>query len=83
MIVRDYDPDDTDGEDEDWSEDPDDDDETIPCPHCRRPIYEEAERCPNCGVYLSREDSPSRKPWWLVLGVMACLSIVIWWIFNP
>ncbi len=71
-----------DAEDEDW---PDDDDEpTIPCPHCRREILEDAERCPYCEHYLSREDAPpGRKPWWVVVGVIACLYVVyrwnVWW----
>src|SRR5438093_8422829 len=30
----------------------------VPCPHCRQSIYEEAERCRECGNYISREDGP-------------------------
>ena len=71
-----YDP-----EDEDW---PDEDEPTIPCPHCRREILEDAERCPYCEHYLSKEDAPpERKPWWIVVGVIACLYVVyrwnVWW----
>ena len=58
------------------------DDETIPCPHCRRPVYEDAERCPGCGRYLSREDSPRRPPAWLVAGVVVGLAIVAYWTFR-
>jgi hypothetical protein len=82
MITRDYDPDDIDGDEEDWSEE-DDDDETMPCPHCLQPVYEDAEHCPNCGKYLSREDAPRRKPWWVVAGVVACLAVTTWWILHP
>ena len=41
-----------------YPDEPDDgdDDETVPCPHVR-PVYEDAERCPSCGHYLSREDA--------------------------
>ena len=70
-----------------WAEDADggdwDDDEvdTVPCPYCRRPIYEDAERCPYCDRYISEEDVPStRKPWWIVLGVVLCLLIFWMWI---
>ena len=55
---------------------------TIPCPHCQREIYEEAERCPHCEHYLSQEEAfpPSRKPWWLIVGVLLCLYAVYRWI---
>jgi hypothetical protein len=65
----------------DESED-DSDDETIPCPYCREPVYDDAERCPSCGHYLSREDAPRRLPWWLVLGVIAGLAAVCTWLFR-
>ena len=60
---RDWDDDDPgmvhDPEDEDWPDDWDDE-PTIPCPHCRREILEDAERCPYCERYLSKEDAPGR-----------------------
>jgi hypothetical protein len=60
-------------------DDPADEDvaETVPCPHCRRPVYESAERCPNCGRYLSAEDAPSRHPRWVLAGVVVCLVIIV------
>jgi len=64
--------------------DADDDDlDTIPCPYCRRDIAEDTPRCPYCENYLSEEDSaapPEAKPWWLILGVIACLYAVYRWI---
>ena len=60
-----------------------DDDEaaTVPCPYCRHEIHEESERCPHCGNYISEEDPPpSRKPWWIVIGVVVCLYLVYLWI---
>ena len=82
MIVSDFDPDDIDGDEEGWGEDSDED-PTIPCPHCREDVYDDAEICPNCGKYLSKEDVPHPKPWWLVLGVMVCLMMMFWWILHP
>jgi hypothetical protein len=73
-----YDPDDL-----DWPED-DDEEPTIPCPYCRREIHEDSQRCPYCEHYVSREDAPpARKPWWIIIGVVACLYVVyrwnVWW----
>jgi hypothetical protein len=70
---------------DDWNDedadDPDDGDEdTIPCPYCRQPIHEDSVRCPHCENYISEEDTPARKPWWLILGVVVCLLIVYMWI---
>ncbi len=83
MIVRDHDAEDIDdAEDGGWGDDPDDD-ATSPCPACGRSIYDDSERCPDCGQYLSREEAPFRKPWWVVAGVLACLGVVSWWILHP
>ena len=75
------------GEDDDWDDDsvdsPDDDSEeaTVPCPYCRRPIHEDSQRCPYCELYITEEDSRSpRKPWWIIIGVAACLYVVYRWI---
>ena len=69
-----------DDEDAEWQPDPEDEDETVPCPHCEAPVYEGAEQCPGCGMYLSEEDAPpARKPWWIVLGIVLCLSVALVW----
>ena len=66
-----------------WDGDGDDDEATDPCPHCRRPVYEDSPRCPHCGEYLGAEDAPpARKPWWVVLGVLLCLYAVYRWIVG-
>lgn len=73
-------------EEDDWDEDErGDDEETIPCPYCKREIHENSVRCPHCETYLSEEDAaapPSRKPWWLVVGVLVCLYVVYRWIVG-
>jgi hypothetical protein len=62
-------------------EEEDDDDDTIPCPYCRRAVYADAERCPHCENYLSREDAPpAAKPWWIVIGLLVCLVIAAGWL---
>lgn len=73
-------PDDWDGDDDD---DDDDDDGNDPCPHCGASIYGDSERCPICGEYLSREDTPwTPKPLWIVLGVAAGLYAVYTWVVR-
>jgi hypothetical protein len=60
----------------------DDDEPTVPCPYCRRPIHEDSQRCPYCEEYISAEDAgASPKPWWLYAGVAVCLLIVFLWIW--
>jgi hypothetical protein len=70
--------------DDDEFPDPEDGDETatLLCPHCRVPIYEEAEQCPYCGTYLTEEGEtpPRMKPLWIVVGTVAVLVIVYFWI---
>ncbi|HZU35188.1 MAG TPA: DUF2116 family Zn-ribbon domain-containing protein [Gemmataceae bacterium] len=59
----------------------DEDEPTIPCPYCRRPIHEDSVRCPHCERYISEEDRrPARKAWWIVLGVLLALYAVYRWV---
>jgi hypothetical protein len=64
----------------------DDDDETVPCPHCRKPVYEGAELCPHCRRYLSDEDAPRRRSPLILAGViLALLGMlwgIIWWMVR-
>jgi hypothetical protein len=59
------------------------DDDTIPCPYCRQPVYEDAERCPHCENYLSAEEAPTRHPWWIWVCAIICLAAALLWIFPP
>lgn len=62
----------------------DEDETTAPCPYCHAPVYDDAERCPSCGRYLSKEDAPrAPKPWWIVLGALAALAAMLWWVLRP
>lgn len=68
-----------------WDGDEDDgdgdEDETIPCPHCGRPIHEQSPRCPHCGEYISDEDAAeARKPWWIIVGTLFVFYVVYRWI---
>lgn len=64
---------------EDWEEE----ESTIPCPHCQEEIHEDAQRCPYCEKYLGDEDAPpGRKPWWMILLAVVCLWVVYRWIVG-
>ncbi len=74
-----------------WDYDPDDPDTypeglyvdnelpTVPCPQCQQDILEEAERCPHCGYYVSREDAPPGRTSnvWVVVMVLALLAVLV------
>ena len=64
-----------------WNDEEDDEDSTVPCPYCRRSIYEDSPRCPSCGNYISEEDiAPAHKAWWIILGVLLALLVVLLWL---
>ena len=71
-----------DGDDSD-DEVNDEDEPMLPCPYCRREIFEDSVRCPHCGEYLSEEDAPAGpRPWWIVVGVLLCLAAIWVWTAN-
>jgi hypothetical protein len=74
--ARDYDPDDSETYPEGLYVDNTPD--TMPCPHCRAEIIEDAERCPRCGNYLSREDAPTKRSHaWIILMILALLAALV------
>ncbi len=73
-----------DADDEENRDDPqqrdwDDDDETptVPCPACRQPVADVADRCPHCGEWIiaGAGDEPRRHPWFVIAVVCALLAI--------
>ena len=74
---RDYDPDDPETYPEGLYTD--DAPPTVECPHCKAEVFEDAEQCPRCGNYLSREDTPVRRGGvWLIVMILALLAALIW-----
>jgi len=63
----------------------DDDDETptVPCPSCRRPIPDFADRCPYCGEWVVQGAgaSGSRRPWLIIAALLALAAFVAWYVF--
>lgn len=66
-------------DDEDFENDVDDEtdedgDDTIPCPNCREPVFDDAEQCPHCGEYLTGETArQGPKPTWIIVTVVVLL----------
>jgi len=58
-------------------DDGDEHSETIACPYCRKPVYEQAEICSSCGKYIASEDSTDLKPLWFILGVVVCVAVIL------
>ena len=63
---------------------PDEDDDgdeavTLPCPCCGAEIDEEAVRCPHCGSYITHSSNlwSGRSLWWIVLGVLGILAVIL------
>ena len=68
-------------DDEEWVPDEEDQTDTLECPHCHEQVHEQAERCPECGWYISEEDAPpARKPTWIVIGFILALIVAILWV---
>jgi len=64
--------------------DGDDDSEAVPCPHCGRPVYEDADRCPHCGDYVLPGRAPAtRRPWWFVAVVAVTVLLLAAWLLGP
>ncbi|NNJ25238.1 zinc ribbon domain-containing protein [Alienimonas chondri] len=73
--------DDDSGEFEPYEDDAygDDDAEELPCPSCGEPVYEETQRCPYCGDYITpgRSTALRNVPQWAVtLGVIGVVATI-------
>jgi len=79
-----YDAESEEGPDDDSSED--DESSTMPCPRCRREVWEDADRCPRCGYYLTddemeeeeRSAGPGFKWKWVSIALLAVFALGLW-----
>lgn len=53
--------------------------ETVVCRHCGADVYEDADQCPVCGIYLLADTSVwSHKPVaWIALGLLGILATIL------
>ena len=45
------------------------------CPNCRKLITEEAHQCPHCGEYVAPGTAPLPRWAWIVIAVLALVSV--------
>lgn len=64
----------------DLTDENDDETPTIPCPNCRRPVPDFADRCPYCGDWIvqSAGTSSRRNPWFIVTLIIALAAFATW-----
>ncbi len=87
--MSEYDPYDAPGDDEGPSQADLDDlcedgADTVPCPACGMEVYEDADRCPSCGNWVTLRHGGARRRgglWWLVVLAAIAAMLVAYGIF--
>jgi hypothetical protein len=74
-------------EEEDWYDDPDGDDdlgdhESPPCPECGEPVPAIADRCPECGYWITDADrramwAGESNPMWMKITAVVLLALIL------
>ena len=63
----------------------DDENDTVPCPHCGKQILAWADRCHRCGVDLGTEawkaDPPRAKLAWVIMSGLVIVAM-LWFLLN-
>ena len=56
----------------------DDDSPVVPCPECGADVYEDAERCPRCGQYITPRTAGGGKTWlWAILIALLVAALTL------
>jgi uncharacterized paraquat-inducible protein A len=63
--------------DEDFTPDDNDSVDTRPCPRCGIDVYEDAERCPKCGTYLTKSSGSSIPRWAYIAAIVALVAMTL------
>ena len=64
---------------------PDEDDlddgstDTVVCPHCGADVYEDADQCPECGMFLLSDTRvwSSKSLGWIALGLLGVIAAIL------
>ena len=72
-------PDDLDDREYPDVDDTDDDEQTVVCPECGADVYEDADQCPACGMFLIHDTRvwSGRSTWWIVLGLLGIIAVIL------
>ena len=71
-----------DGDDQEWEaefgEFQDAEPELLPCPSCGVEVYEETQRCPHCGEWITplAASARSRSRLWIIAAILALIAII-------
>ena len=67
-----------------WADDEDgDSSDTLPCPVCGEPVFEDSPRCPSCGQYITPGGTGvAARPAWILITALVCLALALWWVFG-
>jgi len=72
-----------------YDDEPGDDDldeeagsEMVECSSCGRPVYEDAEKCPHCGDWITAGGEAARRAqgwfWPVVVALLIAVVLVVW-----
>jgi hypothetical protein len=55
----------------------DDEGDLTPCPSCGAQVYEESQKCPQCGEWIVPRLSTSKNPVWILAAILAILAMIL------
>lgn len=59
------------------------DPDTEPCRHCGQPVDRAAIRCRRCGAStIPGAERPRRLAWWMALGILLAVAVVLGWVIG-
>jgi hypothetical protein len=53
--------------------------DTVVCPHCGADVYEDADQCPECGMFLLSDTRvwSSKSLGWIALGLLGVVAAIL------